>query len=299
MNLIFKKYNILFGIIVGIVFIISAIMKLNTIDSFEIYIYSLNIFNLNESFIFSRLVISLELILGILLMIRLHSKKVLIFTILILLIFISYITYLMLIGKNEHCHCFGDNLQISHPLSIFKNVILIILLVLSIPSKSKSIKFQKSIFLTIIIIGAAIPFIISPPDSFRIDQYSAKSTYNKVFLNTYLNNNQLNKGRYVICFFATKCRFCKLSANKLNIIIKKSIKKDIFLNVFWGDKKSIAEFYSKTGTNILPYKSLSGNEFLKITNGKMPLIILVNNGEVIKNYGYRSIIDKEIIDFAK
>ncbi len=297
--IVIKKNSFVFRILVGLAFIVSAIMKLNTIDSFEIYVYSLGFVDLNTSFILARLIISIELILGILLIIKIYLKEVILSTVSLLLLFIFYIAYLIFVGNGEHCHCFGDSLQMSHPVSILKNIVFIGLLVLSFPKEFSSIKFQKIILSLIILTGISIPLIVSPPDSFRIEQYSAKSTYNKEELNTYISNSDYNKGKHIICFFATKCRFCKLASKKIDVIVKQSANKNLYSTVFFGNDEDVDNFYSDTSTNKMPYKTISGNKFLKITNGKMPLIILLNNGKVVKNYGYRSIVDSEIIDFAK
>ena len=52
-------------VLLGLVFIVSAVLKLIDMDSFEIYIYSYHFFSLNASFIVARLAIILELVLGI------------------------------------------------------------------------------------------------------------------------------------------------------------------------------------------------------------------------------------------
>ena len=51
-------------VLLGLVFIVSAILKVVDMDKFEIYIYSYHFFSLNFSFIVARLAIILELVLG-------------------------------------------------------------------------------------------------------------------------------------------------------------------------------------------------------------------------------------------
>ena len=52
-------------VVLGLVFIFSAIMKVIGMDRFEIYIYSYHFFSLNFSFLVARAAIIAELVLGI------------------------------------------------------------------------------------------------------------------------------------------------------------------------------------------------------------------------------------------
>ena len=52
-------------VLLGLVFIVSAVLKLFDMDKFEIYIYSYHFFSLNFSFLVARAAIIVELVLGI------------------------------------------------------------------------------------------------------------------------------------------------------------------------------------------------------------------------------------------
>ena len=52
-------------IVLGLVFIVSAILKIVDMDQFEIYVYSYHFFSLNFSFLVARAAIIAELVLGI------------------------------------------------------------------------------------------------------------------------------------------------------------------------------------------------------------------------------------------
>ncbi len=51
--------------LLGVVFIVSAMLKIFDMDQFEIYIYSYHFFSLNFSFLVARAAIIVELVLGI------------------------------------------------------------------------------------------------------------------------------------------------------------------------------------------------------------------------------------------
>ena len=54
-------------VLLGIVFIVSAVLKIFDMDKFEIYVYSYRFFSLNFSFLVARAAIIAELVLGIML----------------------------------------------------------------------------------------------------------------------------------------------------------------------------------------------------------------------------------------
>ena len=60
-----NKWASVVKLLVGVAFIISALSKMVTIDSFEMYVYSFGIFPLVPCFYFSRMLIAAELLLGV------------------------------------------------------------------------------------------------------------------------------------------------------------------------------------------------------------------------------------------
>jgi uncharacterized membrane protein YphA (DoxX/SURF4 family) len=295
-----KKQTVLLiiRVLLSVFFLSSSFFKLKSIDTFEIYIYSFNFFDLNFSFLVSRFVIAIELFIGFLLLFGLYTKKAVWVTISLLLIFTIFITYLLITENDEHCHCFGDFIEISHLSSILKNIILITLLLLIYKSKQHSLKFIKLIILGFLLTSILFPFIISPPDSFFYKKFTDKVKYDQVLLDSFINaDHQYLKGKKILCFYSTGCRYCKLAAQKLSIINKKIESKEIIKYIFWGTDKSVNAFYKETKMPNTPYKLLDPSQFLKITNGKMPLIILLDEGIIKGKHNYRSINDNEIINF--
>ena len=102
-----------------------------------------------------------------------------------------------------------------------------------------------------------------------------------------------------MCFFGTDCRFCKLATQKMTVIANKLNNKDVVNCVFWGSEHSVDTFFEEANSIIFKYSFLSTDKFLRITNGEMPLIILLDAGEVKGKYGYRNINENEIISFIR
>lgn len=117
--------------LMGVLFLISALAKLNAIDIFETYVYSFGLFSMTTSFFLSRIVIGLELVLGVALISNRHHRFTMLMTLLYLLCFIVFLTYAHLIGRSDSCHCFGELLPFDPVQSIVKNAVLVLVLLFS------------------------------------------------------------------------------------------------------------------------------------------------------------------------
>lgn len=118
----------LLKILVGMTFIISAISKFVTVDSFEMYVFSFGLLPLGACFYVARLVIAFELILGSALISHRNHRFSVLMSLLFLLCFILFLTYAHLVGRTDSCHCFGEMLPFNPVQSILKNAVLILIL---------------------------------------------------------------------------------------------------------------------------------------------------------------------------
>ena len=292
-----SNLNLAIRIFVGLAFVFSAISKLISIDSFEIYIYSFGLLKLNVTFFFARFIISLELFLGILLLVGKYCKKVVIVSVAMLSVFSAFILFLVLTRNNESCHCFGE-IKMSHTASILKNIFFITLLLFAYQSKGSNFKHDKLIVLAALICSIFLPLTFAPPDSLFYSSYAKNVTYNELMFQEYLKvNSEYSKGKVMLCFFSTGCRFCKLAARKVSTIAKKANGNQLVNFLFTGSEGSITTFFQETNSHIFPYCFIQPNRFLKITNGEMPLILLLENGKIKGKYGYRDLNEMEIIRF--
>lgn len=289
----------IFRIFTGIVFLVSAILKLLSIDSFEIYLYGFGILKLGHAFLLARLIISLEMLTGILLIAGIYLRMTVTVAIAMLLVFSAFILILIFTRNQEDCHCFGE-IKMSHTLSLIKNITLAALLLPA--SKSQFFKFKNN-GLGLIAVAAfsvLLPLIVSPPDSFFYSRYSKNISYDEFMLDEFLKeNDQFTNGRKMLCFFSTGCSFCKLAARKISVITNKANNPEVVSYVFAGAEGSVDKFFEETGSTVFPYSFIPPNRFLKITNGVMPLIILLEDGNVKSKYGYRDIREEELIRFMK
>ena len=295
----------IFRILIGFVFLFSSITKLISIDVFEVYIYGFEWLSLNASYIFARLIIGFELVLGLLFISNIYFRLSWLVSMFTLAGFTIFLSYLLFIGNNDNCNCFGDIIQLNPLNSIFKNLLFIILLILSFRNKSGTFKFRKIIFISLIIIGLAIPNIVSPPDNFLQYDRKIETKFDIDKFNTSLNNFvdvpesflTIKKQNKVICFVSSQCNFCKLAVKKIEVIAKKAESNDNILLVFFGEPENINSFLDETNTKEFNHIILSVPDFFEQSTGKIPEILLLDKGNVIKRYGYRDIVEKDILSF--
>ncbi len=287
-------------VLTGTIFIISAVLKLLSLDTFELYVYSFGILSLDATMILARLLVAAELLLGLLLTTGIFSKFAIKVSILMLVIFTAFIGFLMISNNNEHCHCFGDAVEISHPLSIIKNIILIIFLIIAAKSADMIKRYRPAIFSLLLLLSIALVFIVSPPDSLRRNNYKNKTSFNKEKLEAFISKHQLQNKKKVAFFFGASCRFCKMAAQKLSVIQDKTDHKQAFLIVFMGDNKKANEtFITEYGLEEIENISIDPMEFLKITDGSLPVIFILDKGKILESYSYRSFEEQRILEFTR
>jgi uncharacterized membrane protein YphA (DoxX/SURF4 family) len=284
-------------VLTAVIFLLSGVSKLSGIDDFEIYVYSLGLFSLDMSFLLARLLISLEFFLAGMLVSGLWLRRISLFSILLLAAFSAFLLYLIWVGDKEHCHCFGEILQMSHPLSLLKNGVFILLLLPLLKQGGSRSPYSGALAAFIFLTSLALPLILSPPDHFRYAHYARKTTYDQEALQHFLEANPGADTRRVLCFYGVSCRFCKLAARKVRVVAEKTGKQEHIELIFWGDEAGIQSFLNETQFSPGRYASLEGPAFLRITEGRMPLMLLLQGDSVVAKYRYRDFREQDLREF--
>lgn len=290
-------FRFLLRLITAAMFLISGIAKLRGIDAFEVYVFSLGFFSLDMSFLLARLLISLELFLAVMLLAGLYLRRISLLSILLLAGFSAFLGYLLLLGNTDHCHCFGEMLEMSHPVSLFKNAMFILLLLPLLRAQNANLPFSGAITAFLLIVSLSLPLILSPPDNMRYAHYAKKTSYDQAALQQFLAANPGTAPKRVLCFYGVSCRFCKLAARKVNVVAEKAGKQDQIELIFWGDQSGIQRFLDETKVSTGRYASLEGEAFLRITEGRMPLILLLEDDSVLAKYRYRDFREQDLLEF--
>ena len=287
-------------VLLGLVFIVSAVLKLIDMDSFEIYIYSYHFFSLNVSFIVARLAIILELVLGIGLVSHTLPKMYWWGSMAMLGGYTLLLIYALTLGRTDSCHCFGDFLQLDPKQSLIKNAVLMLFFLLIYRMESWKTPFRWLILILAVMASSIAVFVISPPDNLTSnsdpEQNLQTELFNEMLDDAPLDALNLRECKQVICFFSTSCDYCQMAAHKLSLMQQfYDFPKESITYLFMGNEESIAKFYEESGS--AQYRDLlypNVPRLLKAINGNFPVVVLLEDGEIVHEYGFRNMNEAEI-----
>ena len=302
---IVKAASLVIKMALGLLFVVSAILKIIDIDSFEIYIYSYHFFSLDFSALVARGAIILELVLGIGLISNCFHKLMWWGSVLMLLGYIGLLCYALVLGRTDNCHCFGDYLQFDPKQSIIKNIVLIILFLLIYPMKGWKFRFQWPALIGMALACAVGVFAVSPPDTFIPALKEAnnlnlnRELFDEALQDPPLEEWHLSQGKKVVCIFSSSCDFCKMTAQKLNLMQRfYDFPETDVLYVFMGTEEGVEQFFEESESTRYQYVIYDDlKRLLKINNGVIPVLLLLEDGEIIHEYGFRNMEEREIKKF--
>ena len=290
-------------VLLGLVFIVSAILKVVDMDKFELYVYSYHFFNLNASFIVARLAIILELVLGLGLVSHTLHKLYWWGSVAMLLGYSLLLIYALTLGRTDSCHCFGDFLQLNPKQSLIKNGVLMLLFLPIFKMESWKTPFRWLILILAIMASSIAVIVISPPDNltsnFDPEQNLQVELFDEMLDAAPLDSLNLREGKQVVCFFSTSCDYCQLAAHKVSLMQQfYGFSEDDITYVFMGNEEGIEKFYEQSESaryHDVLYPDVA--RLLKAVNGNLPVIVLLENGRVVHEYGFRNMDEGEIKTF--
>ena len=143
---------------------------------------------------------------------------------------------------------------------------------------------------------------IVPPDAFyRIGRSS--NDINIEELTSVADSLGYSDGRRIICLYSATCEHCRNSASKMAGIIRRhDIPVDsvsvIFMQTHHQQDSVSLDFFKRYGEGLeLPSSYLHPYSFIPMTNGAMPLVVLFEDGVLVKEFDYFSIDEREIAAF--
>ena len=287
-------------VLLGLVFIVSAVLKLFDMDQFEIYIYSYHFFSLNASFMVARLAIILELVLGIGLISNCLHKLMWWGSVAMLIGYTLLLIYALTLGRTDSCHCFGDFLQLDPKQSLIKNLVLMLLFLPIYRMEEWKTPFRWLILCLAIMASTIGVFVVSPPDHLTSnsdpEQNLQMELFNEMLDNAPLDTLNLRDGKKVICFFSTGCEVCQMAARKLSLMQQfYGFPKENITCLFMGNEEGIADFYEQSES--AHYRDVLYPDvvrMLKAVQGNLPTIVFLENGVVVREYGFRNMDEAEI-----
>lgn len=116
-----------------------------------------------------------------------------------------------------------------------------------------------------------------------------------------LADKHLTEGHKVVTFFSKSCQYCKRTSETLSMMQRRhDLPKEAFVTVFPGDTiHGLERFYDTPYAVRFPLSSVSSEDFLRITYGNAPLVVLLDDGEIVETYGSGFISESKIVEFVK
>ena len=278
-----------------------------SIDEFEIYIYSFDIFSFLLTTFVSRIIIIGEFILGLFLILKINYKLICRLTFISLILFTLFLIYVAIFRQDANCHCFGELVELSPLESIIKNLVMIVLLMLGQRTTSSKLKAQSSKLL--VLSSTFLVFIISPPDSIYKMIYSTEKEISTVDL--YKSFDEVvkidfteeglvfdsissfkEKENQLIVIVSSGCKYCRLGLKKLSLIMKNEDLATDNVDIFiWGSPEGIEDFRNETMTEDYSYWHIMPNRAIEITYGRFPIFIFLKEKDIIKIGDFRDVDD--------
>jgi len=286
-------------VFLGLVFIVSAVLKILDMDQFEIYIYSYHFFSLNFSFLVARVAIILELVLGIGLVSNCFHKLMWWGSVLMLSGYTILLVYALILGRTDNCHCFGDYLRFNPWQSILKNIVLLGLFSLIYKMEGRHFKYERLALVATVLACSAAVFAISPPDNF-LNTSKTEDLQEAVFFEALrqppLDSMNLLQGKKVVGFLSSGCEYCKMAAHKLSLMQSfYGFPEQDVLFVFLGSEEGVRRFFEDSESTQYPYVIYEDvKTLLQMNNGAFPLFVFMEDGKVLHEYGFRDMDESEI-----
>jgi len=286
--------------LLGLVFLYSAYTKLlPLVETFEFTFVDLGLANWYTAPILARLVIGLEIFVGVLLISGYRLKT---FTLplafFILVFFILYLIGSIVVNGNEgNCGCFGEHLRMTPFQAIFKNLVMIALMV-PVYYLYEGWRVKYNALLLSLLAGTAfiLPYVFNPVDyTYTSNNLEEKVGYKldldllytpEDSLKVEVPKVDLRKGKQVVAFLSITCSHCRVAAKKFRIIKKNNPALPVYF-VLNGDKdRNYDAFISDTKATNIPSSFCLGKTFVQLASAQLPRIYYLDNAVVVKKVDY-------------
>jgi len=271
-----ERISFALRLLLGAVFIFSAISKLLGAGLFEIAIVEQGLLATREQAAYpARLMIAFELFLGAALFFPFYLKRIILpLAIVALAAFTLLQGYQMTFGEQtKDCGCFGALLPMSSGESLAKNIILLGLgLWLFKTTRAEKRNFMVPVSLAIASVTAVLWFA---PVRRNYDETFAKYTqFEKA------GRVDLTGGSKLVAVFNADCEHCQETARELGALVAKNANfPPIYVLIFGENAAAISAFAEKTATNY-PYHLLTEQDFFALIGNSPPRVYWLQDGKV-------------------
>ena len=265
-------------------FLFSAAAKLWDIGTFRWALIDAGIENNTLAAWGARLFAGGEAAIGILILLRISTRRLALPAATVLLCIFSLYLIKMLVesGNAGDCGCFGAWLPMAPLPALLKNVFLL-LAILALyrfkdwPEWSRS----KALAGGLLVLGMALPFFTSPlrggtGEKLQVQKLSASPT-------------RLTQGRQVVAFMSLGCPHCREAARIFGVMMRRNPRLPITL-ILSGRKEEAADFFAESRSEGVPHLfEPSPEAFMALAGRYVPAIYYVENGAITRRVSYRTL----------
>jgi hypothetical protein len=289
---------------------ISGYLKLYPIEPFEYNFVRLGIANWYTAPVIARGLISIEFILGLLLLFQMpFGKRTLQATIALLIFFTLYLLFQLLTeGNVGNCGCFGTYLEMTPLESIVKNMMMMGIALWLLLTRQYSMqwilqkpKWKEAVLIFVLGVSIPLPYLLNTPEFVIQNQFEKKSIAYTLNLSPLYNeeerrpNVDLRKGKHILSLMSLRCEHCKKAAFKMAIMYKRHPEIPFF-NLYKGNPdKYLRSFFEFTHADSIPYMIYNSDHFITLSGGELPAIYWLNDGVVENTSTYLTLNETEIL----
>ncbi len=281
-------------LLLGLTFVLSSVLKFMSLEGFESYLFSFDVFSLTICSYGARLLLFGEMTLGLLLMTTLYKRFVEWVALGVLVVFSIFLAFLWIVGNDGNCHCMGETFEMPPQLSLLKNAFLLLLLYFSTWSLQLNIPWRRT-FLSLLFISSFVyAFILKLPFGLRTERpiHFDEQLYQNLAMTRPALQEIQKKDFAVVCFFSVKCIYCKHAMRKLQVLLDNCPKASAQW-VVWGTELGLAKFKEDTNITTQPYFFLDPRELMPITGNRIPILLFLQKGKIVGKMSNGSFDDEK------
>jgi hypothetical protein len=278
--------------LLALIFIGSALAKLFPIELFELTLVRTGVVDWNTAPYVARLIIAIELVLGLcFLQAHLLKKVVIPSTFFLLLIFSVHLVATVFkegafVGN---CGCFGEWIPMSPFFALVKNIVLLGLLGYLYRRTDPIVPERWAIPAGLVTVVAVAVFTIFRSPSHPAPHEGGTNRVHALAAFTSFTDFpvvDLAEGRKIVALFALDCEHCMEVAGTIGRLRTKTDVPPVFV-LFLGEQEEVAHFF-QVAQAVYPYRILDPMTFFPLLDQVLspPRVVFLKDGYIVGDWNY-------------